>query len=685
MNLNREDYAALGDAPFALNATNLQLLHSDAEIDSDGRLHVKGGVIGFIAYGPYTHLPAGRYRVLVNVAATSEADEPFARFEVFNGLNVVASAELKGTVELEFELLSSADALEFRLYAYGAAFLFSNIVLWPIEAPTGPELHTPSSREIERGRLLEYAWAALHRNPAGSAMEVLSAQIARISLDELLIWSRARPLGVIDASTEQGLQQSAKACRSFGLSIEGLRRCRFDRFEDESRLAEVSGEPVLAELLASFAGAREPGLPGSLRDLTATDGVCQFTAAELGYLTCPCPITGVLLKSAHGLPVTVEGAKQTFIFYKFDGASPFYLVVAGFGGRKTFLYLPMIELAIYIGNRRYNWTEAPDQVSLFRALALLNLSNVHDYFARPTQKAVLIDSVDNMGHSFWNDLSGILRFSEFGLLDGVENVLAHRFRFLDATALPALANRKYWNATTAADLFETSLKQGLFPFRPTALRVESRWAQTIIETAHAGIDADERAKIAEAQELDRLIFFNLRVHNKSWLDQAKGAIAIAAEGVARGLQVGLFLDGMPDCVAVANKILAGLPNGAVGFVGCNKSVAATLAWACACDGYVATIGSGLTTLTWIAALPGVAHSESSHLGQEEFWHDVRPDAPAPVMVKRRWVTDVGEGPYGNYKIDPQRVAKLFWTVLDKADVSRRVLATGYETAIAGAS
>ena len=86
---------------------------------------------------------------------------------------------------------------------------------------------------------------------------------------------------------------------------------------------------------------------------------------------------------------------------------------------------------------------------------------------------------------------------------------------------------------------------------------------------------------------------------------------------------------------------------------------------------MATIGSGLTTLTWIAALPGVAHSESSHLGQEEFWHDVRPDAPAPVMVKREWVTDVGEGPYGNYKVDPQRVAKLFWTVLERADVGRR--------------
>ena len=75
MNLNREDYSALGVTPFALNATNLRLLHPDAEIDSDGRLHVKGGVEGFVAYGPYTQLPAGKYRVLV----TRRGDEPDRR------------------------------------------------------------------------------------------------------------------------------------------------------------------------------------------------------------------------------------------------------------------------------------------------------------------------------------------------------------------------------------------------------------------------------------------------------------------------------------------------------------------------------------------------------------------------------------------------------------------------------
>ena len=74
-------------------------------------------------------------------------------------------------------------------------------------------------------------------------------------------------------------------------------------------------------------------------------------------------------------------------FYKFEGASPFYLVIAGFGGRKTFLYLPMIELVIYIGDRRFNWTEAPDQVDHFRAFALANLLDAYDYFGRTTQKS----------------------------------------------------------------------------------------------------------------------------------------------------------------------------------------------------------------------------------------------------------------------------------------------------------
>ena len=341
----------------------------------------------------------------------------------------------------------------------------------------------------------------------------------------------------------------------------------------------------------------------------------------------------------------------------------------------------MAELVLYISNRRFSWTEAPDQVALFRALALSNTLGVHDYLAHATRKAIFVDSIDNMGHSFWNDLSGILRFSEFGLLDDVKDVLAHRFRFLDATTLPPLAHCRRWTGTTATELFETSLKRRLFLFRPTALRVESRWAETILDTARAELKAEDRSRIAEARQLDRLIFFNLRVHNKSWIEQAEGAIAVASEGVARGFRVGLFLDGMPDCATVADNILAALPSGAFGFVGCNTPVAATLAWAGACDGYVATIGSGLTTLTWIAALHGVAHSESSHLGQEEFWNEVRPDAPAPVMVKREWVTDLGEGPYSDYKINPQRIAKLFWAVLDKANIRRPK--DGYNRAVLG--
>ena len=131
-----------------------------------------------------------------------------------------------------------------------------------------------------------------------------------------------------------------------------------------------------------------------------------------------------------------------------------------------------------------------------------------------------------------------------GLLDDVDHVLAYRFRFLDATALPALADRRCWSATTAADLFKTSLIAGPFPLsangapRRTALgRGNHRGGRG------RGIDTNECAKIAEARNLDRLIFFNLRVHNKSWLEQAKGAIAVAVEGVARGLRVGLFLDG----------------------------------------------------------------------------------------------------------------------------------------------
>jgi hypothetical protein len=657
--------APIGRSPIALTAAHLNLIISDEAIGEAGQLYVSGAS-GYVVYGPYSHLPAGHYNIAI-IATGDGGNGPFARFEVFDGVGVVAEIDLVGPADLAFALPVSASALEFRLYAYGADFTFEKLTLSLI-ASGSDQVKSPAEPTSDNiNRRLEQAWAALHSGADRSVVAELDADIRRFGAGAVTAWaSRRGRVRELDAWDEQSLQRSAKALRAAGLSMAALRFCRLDRFEIEAQIAAASGWEDLAKALVEFAPYAEPALPDYLSNLSHTHGVVQFTAAKLGYVACMCPFTGALLKSEHALPVAIDGAKQSYLFYKFSGLKPFYLVVAGFGGRKSFLYFPLDEIVIYIGEPMYNWGDANYAIDQLRKLILINALAVRDYYSAPTTRSVLFGSIDNLGHYFWNDLSGLFRFKEFGALDDVSSALSYRYRFLDTAAVASLHTPHAFAASTPEGLFETCIREALFLFRPTSLLVQTRWAKAIMEYARASLDPMEQRQILKARQMDRLIFFNLRIHNKSWREQVDGAIAVATEAIQRGLSVGLYLDGMPDCAEVARQIQAALPAGAVAIQGFDKPMAATIAWAAACDGYVATIGSGLTTLTWIAGLPGVAHSEGAHLGQTAFWQDVRPDALPPTVVKRDWVTDLGEGAYCNYSIDPIRVGKLLWTLLDKS-------------------
>ena len=89
----------------------------------------------------------------------------------------------------------------------------------------------------------------------------------------------------------------------------------------------------------------------------------------------------------------------------------------------------------------------------------------------------------------------------------------------------------------------------------------------------------------------------------------------------------------------------------------------SISWAFASDAYIATIVSGLTLVTWAAGRPGVAHLETAHLSQMEFWGDVRSVVPAPVAPPVDAIQDHGHGAYCDYSIDPGLIVDPLWPQL----------------------
>jgi hypothetical protein len=188
-------------------------------------------------------------------------------------------------------------------------------------------------------------------------------------------------------------------------------------------------------------------------------------------------------------------------------------------------------------------------------------------------------------------------------------------------------------------------------------------AKAVVTFCETNITELDKSEAAIACTYDRLIFFNLRTHNKSWLNQVDGIIFVANRAEQQGVTLAIYLDGMADCREAADEIVRRAPMNCLVIDGIGKSMTSTIYWASICDAYVATIGSGLTLLTWIAGKKGVAHSEHHHLSQMEFWPDIRPDVPQPVAVPANEVTEVGTGTYGNYCIRAEIVADLLWPLL----------------------
>lgn len=172
-----------------------------------------------------------------------------------------------------------------------------------------------------------------------------------------------------------------------------------------------------------------------------------------------------------------------------------------------------------------------------------------------------------------------------------------------------------------------------------------------------------RAQLTKARTSDILIWFNLRSHNKRWLEQAVSATLIAERAVREGRRLTLYLDGMSNCRHLARDITLSLPKGVELVDGLDVSVEESIAWAFACDAYVSAIGAGLTLVTWIAGKPGVAHSERAHLRELNFWPEVRPGIPAPLAPPLEAVFDKGHGGYCDYSIEPQLISDLLFKCL----------------------
>ena len=410
------------------------------------------------------------------------------------------------------------------------------------------------------------------------------------------------------------------------------------------------------------------GLMGGHPDVT---NAFQLDILRDGALTIPSPFGPGVVTSRASFPVLSPIQGIVNLFYEF--AEPRHLIVGAntsWIGALSFIWFVDRDVLVY--DKRLHWSvDYEPTLPALRAFVELcgrHCAQARAYRAAEKTVACVSGFISNMGHYIWNEVSGVERVLRAG----------HRPPFLlaDRRWLPLCEVFREDGLMIAAEvrpdrdaLFLEALSRNFLLVRPTGNAIDAALAAKVERAARGVLMTRHPERLAAIDALATeafVLFFNLRAHNKSWIEQIDGAAEVVARLRARfgSREILVFLDGYGDCSETVRAIADRLDLGCLVIDGTDVSFAETLVWAYRCDLFVAVIGSGLVPLTWLAAKPGVCHGDHRHLDQMNFWLRIRPGYDRlswPLHVETKDIQDTW---YSNYSISSTLIADLAMSQLD---------------------
>jgi hypothetical protein len=631
-----------GRAPWAVPLERMSCA-LDAIFDpSSDTIRCAGGTEGFALYGPYLPVEPGFYEVEIDIALIGpknprlyvdlwiEGQVLTKRWAVVERARMV----LRGCIKC-------SGRLEVRVYTAGTGFVVHGICvrrLDPLAFDAGPQLE--AARALH-GRQLRAAIGFSDEVPAGDAPPAA----------ELLDCILGGPGFLLINDTEIPTHEAV------------LRRSGID--------------PLAVQLLFARNNSRlvqDPGVSSELMNgYPDVTHAFQLDILRDGALTLASPFGGGKIESRVSFPVLSPIHGIVTLLYEF--AEPHHMIVgtsASWTGALSFVWFVDHDVLVYDARLHSiaDYEGTLPTLGLFVDLCTRHRARAHAYRAAEKTPACVSGFIGNMGHYFWNEVSGVERVLRAGyrppLLLAQPRWLPLRDIFRE-DALPIVAELE----ADQDALVLTAFEHNLLLIRPTGNAIDAELAVKVERAAQDALEASEPGRIGAIRALSAdafVLFFNLRAHNKSWIEQVEGAAEVARRlGPKLGRRrILVFLDGYSDCAEIAQAIQKRLEPECRVIDGTRAAFAETLVWSYRCDLFVAVIGSGLVPLTWLAAKPGVCHGDRLHMHQMTFWPLVRPDYDGLAWPRHEDVMNVEDAWYSNYSISPSIIADLAVLQLERA-------------------
>ena len=374
---------------------------------------------------------------------------------------------------------------------------------------------------------------------------------------------------------------------------------------------------------------------------------------QAGGLVSIDPFSGQRLVSTHSFPFEAH-----HIAYRFAGLETFYVVIGGIGGVVRFFSFPRqngMVLAQVPGEHEAHkgWSRTLHR-RLMSAI-LRHGAEVAEIVKAPRHATgVAMGANQNLGHFIWQELSGLEEILQTHGPASVRHLLLGPYVHLPiADLFPELADRPVHQYPETPDRFALTLPLPYQHIRPTNVLIRPSLRQRIFRLCEARVAEDIKARMATLRAGKFVFWITLRTHNKCWVRQVDGHIAVLCRLAGEVAGLAVVLDGWTDTRDAANAVAAGLPAEIeiVDTIGC--TLYETFLWARTAHLYSCVVSTGLHFTAHFAACPGVAHANSQHLRQRGFWTYLAPGSCPPTLLDPSEVRDMSDsGLYDNYDFDP---------------------------------
>jgi hypothetical protein len=505
---------------------------------------------------------------------------------------------------------------------------------------------TTATRRARRAQVL----AGLGLDPTGAPHQPLS-QIPSVTEIESALFASAD----IEAFPYDALPYHAEALQAIGVDLAAVQ----SMFQQNNDPADSVSNVPLSTGRTLLSG--KPNLSNGFQD----------EVVRSARLLIPDPCTGETRETKNGYALDIVPMLATVV-YEFMGPDPILVGTSlGWPGNLSFVWLIDKDVIIHENLIGSDWVDPQQVICRYVAACLEHSAAVCRYRESEHSVALVSGVLTNLGHYFWNDMSGVERLLRNESLEGVGAIYT--------TANPWISPTDIFVDELPCPVFELSSPSEMFlrlvndrrlPVRPTATSIDRALAARVHRAAQrlaarGGTGLLDRLNIARSSS--KFIFFvNLRVHNKVWLEQVQGVAAMAQRLDAHyGCDVLIYLDGYEDCDETVDDVRKAVAHLDVEIVdGTRATLSETLLWAYACDIFVAVVGSGLVLLTWLADKDGIAHSDIGHLSQLEWWDEVKDGGSATLLAPTSEdISNVTTDYYSDYRISPLAFLDLLDSIM----------------------